>query len=181
MLPGTGGPGCGLEFTLFPVGRVQPWKVKNLPSSTATASSEPGDGGGEGGRWAVSSAAADQTQRSETEQLILSVPWSSNLQTDSWEPLIFTWFTCWQLWRLTFRIYKKPFLHKNELETNERNSIVFLNKKIQVKFVTSFSPEILHYNTPRQAFWMGLELSNQKQQNLEWSAKSRNKYYLDHS
>lgn len=47
---------------IYPLPEDKPETVpKALPSSTATVLSEAGDGGGEGGRLAVSSAAKDQT------------------------------------------------------------------------------------------------------------------------
>lgn len=46
----------------LPVKEDKPQRVQQaLPSSTGTVCSEAGDGGGEGGRLAVSSAAKDQT------------------------------------------------------------------------------------------------------------------------
>lgn len=47
---------------VYPLPEDKPETVQwALPSSTATVFSEAGDGGGEGGRLAVSSAAKDQT------------------------------------------------------------------------------------------------------------------------
>lgn len=51
-----------MGWGLFTLKRRQTSRVQQaLPSSTGTVCSEAGDGGGEGGRLAVSSAAKDQT------------------------------------------------------------------------------------------------------------------------
>lgn len=65
-----------LLFTLFE--RLNPARPnKTLPSSSAAVCSDAGDGGGEGGRLTVSSAATGQKWRNKIEQLILSVQWFS--------------------------------------------------------------------------------------------------------
>lgn len=51
----------GSMFIIYPFKEDKPCRVQqDLPSSKGTVSSEAGEGGGEGGRLAVSSAATDQ-------------------------------------------------------------------------------------------------------------------------